>query len=119
MCPAVSARALNLAGLVIARTSRLDLRSGRSQRRLARTIHDPRCARMATVGCLDPAVLSICRAPRFKETLVLVRMFAGVGRNAQGTVVIRGAVFYSLAAMAKTMGDCAPHASRIHRNRSG
>ena len=74
---------------------------------------------MATVGCLDPAVLSICRAPPFKETLVLVRMFAGVGRNAQGPVVIRGAVFYFLAAMAKTMGECAPHASRIHRNRSG
>ena len=109
-------RALNLADLVIARTSRLNLRSRRGQRGVARTIHDPRCARLATVGCLDPAVLSLRRARRFKKSLVLVRMFAGVGRNAQRTAAIRGAVFCPLATMAKTMDECASHASRVHGN---
>src|SRR4029077_4071605 len=118
MCAALSARALNLADLVIARTSRLDLWSRRCQRGVARTIHDPRCTWLATVGCLDPAVLSLRRAPRFKESLVLVRMFAGVGRNVQRTAAVRGAVFCPLATMAKTMGECAPHASRVHGNRS-
>src|SRR4051794_13620621 len=119
MCPAVSARAPNVAELVIARTSRLDLRSSRSQRGLARTIHDPRCTRLATVGCLDPAVLSLRRARRFEKSLVLVRLFAGVGCNAQRTAAIRGAVFCSLATMPKAMGECVAYASRIHRSRSG
>ena len=56
MCAALSARTLNLADLVIAehRTSICGLAG---ERRLARTIHDPRCTWLATVGCLDPAVL--------------------------------------------------------------
>src|SRR6476646_11877958 len=119
MCATLSARALNVADLVIARASRLNMRSRRGERRLARTIHDPRCAWLATVGCLDPAVLSLRRARRFKKSLVLVRMFAGAGRNVQRTAVIRCAVFRPLATMAKTMGECAPHASRVHGNRGG
>ena len=118
MCAALIARALNLADLVIAGTSRLNLRSRRGQRGLARTIHDPRCTWLATVGCLDPAVLSLRRARRFKKSLVLVRMFAGVGRNAQRTAAVRGAVFCPLATMAKTMDERAARASRVHSNRS-
>src|SRR6478609_1287918 len=109
MCATLSARALNLAHLVIARTSRLNLWSRRGQRGLARTIHDSRCAWLATVGCLDPAVLSLRRARRFKKSLVLVRMFAGLGRYVQRTVAVCGAVFCPLATMAKTMGKCAAH----------
>src|SRR6478752_10638898 len=116
MCATLSARALNLAHLVIARTSRLNLRSRRGERRLARTIHDPRCTWLATVGCLDPAVLSLRRARRFKKSLVLVRMFAGVGRNVQRTVAVRRAVFCALAIMAKTMGECPPHVGRLYGN---
>src|SRR6476619_6926487 len=119
MCAALSARTLNLADLVIARTSRLNLRSRRCQRGVARTIHDPRCTWLATVGCLDPAVLSLRRARRFKKSLVLVRMFAGVGRNVQGTAAICGAIFCSLAAMAKTMAECSSHAGWVHGNCSG
>src|SRR5262249_13425620 len=63
MCTALITRAIDLADLVIARTARLNLRSRRSQRGVARTIHDPRRTRMATVGRLDPAVLSL-RCPR-------------------------------------------------------
>src|SRR6476620_1506138 len=118
MCAALSACALNLAELVITGTSRLNLWSRRGQRGMARTIHDPRCAWLATVGCLDSAVLSLRRAPRFKKSVVLVRMFAGVGRNVQRAAAVRGAVFCPLATMAKTMGECAPHASRVHGNRS-
>src|SRR6476469_11152394 len=116
MCAALSARALNLAHLVIAGTSRLNLRSRRCQRGLARTIHDSRCAWLATVGCLDPAVLSLRRARRFKKSLVLVRMFAGLGRNVQRTAAICGAVFCPLAAMAKTIGECALHAGWVRGN---
>src|SRR4029077_6472861 len=116
MCAALRARALNLADLVIARTSRLNLRSRRGQRGVARTIHDPRCTWLAAVGCLDPAVLSLRRAGRFKKSLVLVRMFAGLGRNVQRTAAIRGAVFCPLAAMAKTMDECASHAGWVHGN---
>src|SRR4029077_2406348 len=118
MCAALSARALNLAYLVVARTSRLNMWSRRGQRGLAPAIHDPRCAWLATMGCLDPAVLSLRCAPRFKKSVVLVRMFAGFGRNVQRTAAVRGAVFCPLATMAKTVGECAPHASRVHGNRS-
>src|SRR5678815_3296170 len=100
MCAALITRALNLVGLVIAGTARLNLRARRGQRRVARTIHDPRCTRVATMGCLDPAVLSLRGARRFKKSLVLVRMFAGVGRNAQRTAVVRGAGFCPLAIVA-------------------
>src|SRR5262249_22581011 len=103
MWSALIARAFNVAALVIAGTSRHNLRARRSQRGVARTIHDPRCARLATVGRVDPAVLSLRGACRFKKSLVLVRMFAGVGRNAKRTAVVRGAVFCLLATMANTM----------------
>src|SRR6478672_4970000 len=114
MCAALSARALNLADLVVARTSRLNMWSRRRERGLARAIHDPRCPWLATMGCLDSAVLSLRRAPRFKKSVVLVRMFAGCGRNVQRTAAVRGAVFCSLATMAKRRGECASHASRVH-----
>ena len=55
---------------------------------------------------------------RFKKSLVLVRMFAGVGRNAQRTAVVRGAVFCPLAIVAKKMDERAAHARRVHSNRS-
>src|SRR5512132_1453231 len=113
MCAALITRALNLAGLVIAGTARLNLRSRRGQRGVARTIHDPRCARLATMGCLDPPVLSLRGARCFKKSLVLVRMFAGVWRNAQRTAVVRGAVLCSLAAVAKKMDECAARACRV------
>ena len=102
--------------LVIAGTARLNLRSRRGQRGVARTIHDPRCARLAAVGRLDPAILSLRGARRFKESLVLVRLFAGSWRNAQRTAVVRGAVFCSLAAVAKKMDQCAARACRVHSN---
>src|SRR6266511_3192260 len=105
MCAALITRARNLAGLVITGTSRLNLRARCGQRGVARTIHDPRCTRLATMGCLDPAVLSLRGVRRFKKSLVLVRMFACVGRNAQRTAAVRGAVFCPLATMAKTMED--------------
>src|SRR5512132_4363647 len=117
MCAALITRALNLARLVIAGTSRLNLRSRRGQRGVARTIHDPRCTRLATVGCLDPAILSLRGARRFKKSLVLVRMFAGVGRNVQRTTAVRGAVFCPLANMPKTMDERDARASRVHSNR--
>src|ERR1044071_7069325 len=116
MCAAIIPGALNLAGLVIARPSRHDLRSGRGQRGVARTIHDPQCTRLATVGCLDPAVLSLRRVRRSKKSLVLVWMFAGVGRNAQRTTVVRGAVFSYLATVAKKMDECSGRTCRVHSN---
>ena len=117
MCAALITRALDLARLVIAGTSRLNLRARRGQRRVARTIHDPRCTRVATVGRLDPAILSLRCARRFEKSLVLVRMFAGVGRNAQRTVVVRRAAFSSLATMAEKMDQRAARARRVHSNR--
>src|SRR5882724_7747276 len=117
MCAALVTRALNLADLVIAGTARLNLRSGGGQRGVARTIHDLRCTRVATVGCLDPAILSLRRARRFKKTLVLVRMFAGVGRNAQRTAVVRGAFFCPLAIVAEKMDERAARARRVRSNR--
>src|SRR6478672_736069 len=119
MCAALSARALNVADLVIARASGLNLRSRGGKRGLARAIHDSRCAWLAAVGCMDPPVLSFCRARRFKKSLVLVRMFAGVGRNVQRATAVRGAVFYPVATIAKTMGECAPYAGRIYGNCGG
>src|SRR4029453_7664225 len=107
-------RALNLAELVIAGTSRLNLRSRSGQRGVARTIHDLRCTRLAAMGRLDPAVLSFRRAGRFEKSLVLVRMFAGIGRNAQRTAVVCGAVFSYLATVAKKMDERVSRACGFH-----
>src|SRR5882724_4106308 len=116
MCAALITRALKLAGLVIAGTTRLSLRARCGQRGVARTIHDPRCTRLATVGRLDPAILSLRCARSFKKSLVLVRMFAGAGRNAQRTAVVRGAVFCPLAIVAKKMDERVAPASGVHSN---
>src|SRR5215471_11170227 len=107
---------LDLADLVIAGTSRLNLRSRGGQRGMARTIHDPQRTRLATVGRLDSAVLSFRGARRCKESLVLVWMFIGVGRNAQGTALVRGAVFSYLATVAEEMDECAARSCRVHSN---
>ena len=115
-CAALIACAFNLAGLVIAGTTRLNLRSRRSQRGVARTIYDPRCTWMAAVGRLDPAVLSFCRARRFEKPLVLVRLFNRSGRDAQGTAVVCSAFFCFLAALAKKMAQRTARARRIHSN---
>src|SRR5262245_45237381 len=114
MCAALGTLALNLAGLVAAGTPRLNLRSRRDQRGVARAIHDLRCTWLAAVGRLDPAVLCLRRARRFEKSLVLVRMFAGIGRDAQRTAVVRGAIFYSLAAVAKKMDERAARTCRVH-----
>src|SRR5436190_695311 len=114
MCTALTTCAFNLVGLVITGTSRLNLRSRRGQRGVARTIHDPRCTRLATVGRLDPAVLSLRGARCLKKSLVLVRVFARVGRNAQRPALVRGAVFCFLATVAKKMAECAARACRFH-----
>src|SRR4030095_5412994 len=116
MCAALITRALNLASLVIAGTSRFNLRSRRGQRGVARTVLDPRCTRVATVGRLDPSVLSLRRARRFEKSLALVWMFARVGRNAQRTAVIRSAVFHYLATVAKKMDEGAERSCRVHSN---
>src|SRR6516164_5561486 len=116
MCIALTTCLFNLAGLVIAGTSCHNLRSRRSQRGLARTFHDPRWTWLAAVGRLDPAVLSLRRARRFNKSLVLVWMFAGVGRDAQRTAVVRCAVFSYLATVAKRMVECAARTRRVHSN---
>src|SRR6516162_10032396 len=116
MCMALTTRPLNLADLVIAGTSCHDLRSCRGERGVARTVHDPRCAWVAAVGRLDSAVLSLRRARRFKKSLVLVWMFAGVGRNAQRTTVVRGAVFSYLATVAKKMDERSARTCGVYSN---
>src|SRR6516162_477447 len=114
MCAALVARAFNLAALVIAGTSRHNLRSRCSKRCMARTVHDPQCTRLAAVGRLDSAFLCLRRSRRFEESLVLVRMFAGVRRNVQRTAVVRSAVFCPLAIMAKTLDERAARPCRAH-----
>src|SRR4029453_9434412 len=116
MCTALITRALNLAGLVLAGTAPRNLWSGRGQRGVARTIHDSRRAWLAPVGRLDPAVLSLRCSRRSKKSLVLVRMFASRGRDAQGTAVVRGAVFCPLASVAEKMDERGPRARRVHSN---
>src|SRR5919106_1810130 len=54
------------------RESRLDLRVGRGQRRMAGAINDSRRAWMAAMGRLGSAVFSVCGARRFNQALVLV-----------------------------------------------
>src|SRR6516225_8740292 len=117
MCIALTTCLFNLAGLVIAGTSCHNLRSRRSQRGVARTFHDPRWTWLATVGRLDPAILSFRRARRFKKSVVLVWMFAGIGRDAQRTALVCRAVFSHLATVAKKMVECAARTCRVHSNR--
>ena len=71
---------------------------------------------MAAVGRLDPAVLSLRRAHCFEKPLVLVRLFAGRGRNVQRTAAVCSAVLCFLAALAKKMAQRAARARRIHNN---
>ena len=82
-------------------TSRLDLRSRGSQRRMARTVDDSRRAWLATMGRVDPALLSVRRVRSLERSMVLVRLLVGRRRNAQRTIVVRGAVFCFLAIVAK------------------
>src|SRR3982750_3408602 len=97
VCAALRKCPFNLAGMDIPGTSRLDLRSGRGQRSLAGTFYHLRCTRVAAVGCLDPAVLSLRGLERLEKALVLVWMFGGFGSDVQRTTAVRCAVFYFLA----------------------
>src|SRR5262249_55372065 len=69
---------------------------------------------MATMGRLDPAVLSLRCPRRLEKSLVLVRMFAGRRRNVQRPAVVRGAVFCSLANVAKKMDERDARGRRFH-----
>ena len=69
------------------------------------------------MGRLDPAVLSLRCPRRLEKSLVLVRMFAGYGRNVQRPAVVRCCVFCSLANVAKEMDERDARARRFHSNR--
>src|ERR1700730_7805048 len=85
---------------------------------MARTVDDSRCAWLATVGRVDPALLSVRRARSFEKSMVLLRLLTGRRRNAQGATVIRRTFFCSLAIVAKTMDPDAAHARRLCGNDS-
>src|SRR5947208_2292288 len=57
------------------------------------------------MGRVDPALLSVRRVRSFERSMVLVRLLVGRGRNAQRTIVVRGAVFCFLAIVAKRMAS--------------
>ena len=74
-------------------TSQLDLRSRGGKRRMARTVDDSRCAWLATMGRLDPALLFVRSVRSLEKSMVLVRLLVGCRRNAQRTIIVRGAFF--------------------------
>src|SRR5690349_8970960 len=90
-----------VAARLTAAVSRLTLRSRRGECRLARTLNDSRRTRLAAVGRLDRAILSFRCTRSVEKSLVLLWVFAGSRRNVQGAIVIRSAIFCSLAAVAK------------------
>src|SRR5205814_25662 len=74
---AITANAIFVDESFATATSWLDLRSRGSQRRLARTLDDSRRAWLATMGRMDPAVLSVRRVRSLERSMVLVRLLVG------------------------------------------
>src|SRR5207245_3132539 len=106
--------ALTFAPRVLVERSRFNLCSGSGERCMARTVHDSRRARLAPMGRMDSAVLSV-RCPRsLEESVVPLRLLASCRRNVQRPTVIRCAFFCFLAVMAKKVHPCAAHARRLH-----
>src|SRR4029077_859075 len=72
------------------------------------------CARLAAMGRMDPAVLSVWCVRSAEKSLVFMWLSVGFRRYVQGATVICGAVFCSLAVVAKTMDPRAACARRVH-----
>ena len=80
------------------------VRVGGGGRRLVRAVAHSRRACLATMGCLDPAILSFRRPRRPHQTLVLVRLSSRRRRNVEGPTVFHRSVFFLLATLAAALG---------------
>ena len=69
------------------------------------------------MGRMDSAVLSFRCTRSPEKSLVFMWVSAGHRRNGQRATVIRGAVFCSLAIVAKTVDTPAANARRFHCDR--